>query len=113
MKITPKALVDGTNLTNAAAIFYTAGTGIRTIIKKATFCNNHSGAVTVTINVIPSGGSAAYGNQITKTKTIAAGDTWSCPDMENHVMEPGGTISMVASVTAVIGVRISGYEVII
>jgi hypothetical protein len=109
--ITPKSMVDGTNLTNAAATYYTVGSNTKAIIKKATFCNDHTSAVTVTINLVPSGGAAAYGNQITKTRTLAAGETWSCPDIENHVLEAAGFISMVASVTAKIGVRISGYEV--
>lgn len=110
--ITPKSMVNGTNLTDAAATYYTAPAGTRAIVKRATFCNDHSSVVTVTINLVPSGGSAAYGNQITKTKALAAGETWSCPDVENHVLEAGGFISMVASVTAKIGVRISGYEVV-
>lgn len=111
--LTPKSMVDGTNLTNAAVTYYTVGTNTRGIIKKATFCNNDTGAVTITINIVPSGGSAAYGNQITKTKALAAAETWSCYDLENHVMEAGGFISMLASVTAKIGVRISGYEVVL
>jgi hypothetical protein len=109
--LTPKSFVDGTNLTNAAAPYYTVPLSTRAIVKKATFCNDDAIPVTVTINLVPSGGSAAYGNRITKTKALAAGETWSCPDVENHVMEASGFISMVASVTAKIGVRISGYEV--
>lgn len=110
--ITPKSLVNGTNLTAAAATYYTAGSGTKAIVKKATFCNDHTSVVTVTINLVPSAGAAAYGNQIAKTKALAAGETWSCPDVENHVLEAGGFISMVASVDAKVGVRISGYEVV-
>lgn len=110
--ITWKAMVDGTNLTDAAATYYTAGTGTKAVIKKASFCNDHTAVVTVTINLVPSGGAAAYGNRITKTRSLAAGETWSCPDVENHVLEAGGFISMVASVTAKVGVRISGYEAV-
>ena len=110
--ITPKALVNGVNLTAVAATYYTAGTGVRAIIKRATFCNDDTGVVTVTINLVPSGGAAAYGNRITKAKSLAAGETWSCPDIDNHVLEAGGFISMLASVDAKIGVRISGYEVV-
>ena len=110
--LVPKSMVNGVNLTDSAATYYTVGPGTRGIIKKATFCNDHSSVVTVTINLVPSGGSAGYANQITKTKSIAAGDTWACSSIENHVLEPGGFISMVASVTNKIGARISGYEVV-
>jgi hypothetical protein len=109
--IIPKSFVNGTNLTNAAATYYTVPASTRAIVKKATFCNDDAIAVTVTINLVPSGGAAAYGNCITKAKVLAAGETWSCPDVENHVMEASGFISMVASVTAKIGTRISGFEV--
>ena len=108
--ITPKSFVNGVNLTDAAATYYTAPTGTRAIIKKATFCNDDAGVVTVTINLVPSGGSAGYANQITKAKSLAAGETWSSPNIENHILEAGGFISMLASVTAKIGCRISGYE---
>jgi len=105
-----KALVDGVNLTNAAATYYTAPTGTKALVKKATFTNDHTSVVTVTINLVPTGGTAAYANQVTKAKALAAGETWSCPDIENHVLEAGGFISMLASVDAKIGVRISGLE---
>lgn len=108
---TPKAFVDGTNLTAVAATYYTAGSGVRAIIKKATFVNDHTSAVTVTINIVPSGGAADYKNRITKTKSIAAGETWVCYEIEGHIINASGFISMLASVTEKIGCRISGYEV--
>ena len=104
-------MVNGVNLTDSAVTYYTVGANTRAIIKKATFTNDDATAITVTINLVPSGGSAGYANSVTKTKTLAAGETWSCHDMENHELEAGGFISMVASVTAKIGCRISGYEV--
>lgn len=108
----PKSMVNGVNLTDVAATYYTVPSNTRAIIKKATFVNDDTGAVTVTINLVPSGGAATYANRIIKTKALAAGESWSCPDIENHELETGGFISMLASVTAKIGCRISGYEVI-
>jgi len=105
-------MVNGVNLTDSAATYYTVPASTRAIIKKATFVNDDTGVVTVTINLVASGGSATYANRITKTKSLAAGESWSCSDMENHELEAGGFISMLASVTAKIGCRISGYEVV-
>jgi hypothetical protein len=110
--LTYKSMVNGVNLTNVAVTYYTAPAATKALIKKATFTNDHNVVVTVTINLVPSGGAAAYGNQITKTRALAAGESWSCPDVENHVLEAGGFISMVASVDAKVGVRISGYELV-
>jgi len=109
--ITPKAMVDGVNLTDSAVTYYTVDTGARAIIKKATFVNDHTVAVTVTVNIVPSGGAVGYANRVVKDKALAAGETWICYDLENHEIEQGGFISMLASVTAKIGCRISGYEV--
>jgi len=109
--IIPKSMVDGVNLTGAAVTYYTAGTGTRAVIKKATFVNDDTSAVTVTVNLVPSGGTAGYANRLIKTKTLTAGETWTCYAIENHVLEAAGFISMLASVTAKVGCRISGYEV--
>ena len=109
--ITPKSLVNGVSLTDAAATYYTVGANTRGVITKATFTNDDASAVTLTINLIPSAGSAGYANTIVKEKSLAAGETWSCSDIASHVLEASGYISMVASVTDKIGCRISGYEV--
>lgn len=108
---TPKSFVDGVGLTDSAATYYTVPDSTRAIIKKATFCNDHTSPVTITINLVPSGGAAGYANRSAKTKTLAAGETIDWWAVENHVLEAGGSISMVASVTTKIGVRISGFEV--
>ena len=109
--IIPKSMVDGVSLTNAAVTYYTVGAGTRAVIKKATFVNDDTSSLTVTINLVPSGGTAGYANRLAKTKTLAAGETWICYAIENHSLEAGGFISMLASTTAKVGCRISGYEV--
>ena len=109
--ITSRSFVSGVNLTNAAVTYYTVGANTQAIITKASFVNDDSSAVTVTINVVPSGDAVGYANRITKEKSLAAGESWSCSDIVSHVIETGGFISMIASVTAKIGCRISGYEV--
>lgn len=112
MASTPKSLVDGVNLSAVAATYYTVASATRAIIKKATFANDAANTVTVTINLVPSGGSAGYANRILKTKAIPAGETLVAYELENHVMAPGGFISMLASEADKVGVRISGYEVV-
>ncbi len=111
MAIVPKAMVNGVGLTDAAVTYYTVPANRRGVINKATFVNDHTIVVTVTINLIPSGGSAGYANRLIKTQAIPAGETWTCSSMTNHELEAGGFISMLASVTTKIGCRISGYEV--
>ena len=112
MAYIPKSMVDGVSLTNAAVTYYTVPSSTRGVIKKATFTNDDTEVVTVTINLVPYEGAVGYANRIVKEHAIPAGATWSCSDIQNHELETGGFISMVASVTNKIGCRISGYEVI-
>ncbi len=112
MAYLPKAMVNGVSLTDSAVTYYTVPSSTRGIIKKATFTNDSAEVVTVTINIVPYEGSVGYANRIIKEHAIPAGATWSCLDIQNHELETGSFISMLASVTATIGCRISGYEVI-
>lgn len=107
---TYKAMVDGVGLTNIDTTYYTTPTNTTSKIFRATFCNDDITAIAVTITLVKSGSSASYESRITKAKTLAPGETWSCPDIEGHVLEAGGFISMVASITGKIGCRISGIE---
>ena len=109
--ITHKTLVDGVGLTTAMVALYTAPVNTTTKITRATFTNNYTLPVTVTINLVPSGVAINYTNQIAKEYVLAAGKTWSCPDIENHNIVAGTIIYMMASVTGVVGCRISGFEI--
>lgn len=109
--ITPKAFMDGVGITNAAVTYYTVPAGTRAVIKKATFCNSNATPVTITISIGGTAG-AAYAKQITQAKSLGAGETWSCHDLENTIMEAATIISILASVTTVVSGRISGYEVV-
>jgi hypothetical protein len=109
--ITPKALVEGVNLSASAVAYYTAAAGVRTIVRRATFCNNHTSDVTVTVYLTKSGSVTGYANMIAKTHNIGAGETWACSYLEGHILAPGSFITLLASVANVVGARISGYEV--
>ena len=105
----PKALVDGVLIAAAGNPFYTADAV--TILTSASFCNDHSAGVTLTVNLVPSGGTAGAGNQINKTKTLQAGESWICPGLSGAVLEIGDFISLTPSVDSKIGCRISGSKV--
>jgi len=111
MAMIPKEMVAGVGLTDVAATYYTVPSNKRAVVQKATFVNDHTLVVTVTINLVPSGLAAGYTNRLVKAKALAPGETWVCDSIENHELEAGGFISMVASTTYKIGCRISGYEV--
>jgi len=63
-------------------------------IRKLTFINNSGGDLTVNLWIDTSG---IIETLFLPTKTIANLQTWSCFDIEGHVLEPNGTMSVQAS----------------
>jgi hypothetical protein len=88
---------------------YTA-TNCRCIIDKFTAFNTDSGALTLTVKLIASGGSASADETI-MIKQINAGESYTFPEVVGHVLEAGGFISTLASTTNKIVIRASGREV--
>jgi hypothetical protein len=109
---TAKRIIDGAQLTTSAATYYTVGTGTSCILRRLTFTNTSAGAVTVTLYLVPSGGSAGDSTTLSKTKSLAAAESWSCPDAEGHVMAAGGTVQALASSATSITLIGSGTEVV-
>jgi hypothetical protein len=110
MAVTPKTLVESQQLTNSNATYYTA-TNVRTIIDKMTLCNTTGGAVTATIDLVDSGGSAGVTERIISARSLAAGETYTCPEAVGHVLDSGDTIQGLASANTSITIRVSGREV--
>jgi hypothetical protein len=110
MSIIHKSFADGVLLTGTAQLLYTVDTGLKGTIEKATFSNSDPAAQSVTLYLIPSGGSAGVANQVEITKTILPGESWSSPHAAGHLLEAGGTIKTTVSKDDVIGCRITGYE---
>lgn len=90
-----------TRLQGSATTVYTVPTATagmpanKAILSEILLCNDDSGAVTYTLNIVPSGGTAGASNQIKKTVSIAAaGDSRL---QFRTMIEQGGFISMHAS----------------
>jgi hypothetical protein len=111
MARTGKRLVAGSQLTTSAATYYTVPALTTTILRKLSFCNTSGGAVTVTVHLITSGGTASASNTISSAKSLAANETWSSPDVEGHVMEAGGFIQALASAGTSVTLIASGIEI--
>jgi hypothetical protein len=90
-------------LTGSAAAYYTSPATpapVRSIIKKLVFANNSVNAETVTVYLVPNGGSAGVTNIVWVAKTLAAGETKECFEAENQVLLPGDTLQALASTAA-------------
>lgn len=110
MAVTPLALVDSQQLTNVNAIYYTA-TNVRTIIDKMTLCNTTGGAVTVTVDLVNAGGTAGVAERLISARSLAAGETYICPEATGHVLNASDTIQALASANSSITMRVSGREI--
>ncbi len=108
--ISIRKLVAAQQLTGSNATYYTA-TNVRTVIDKCTVTNTTSGAVTLTLDIVDSGGSAGATERIISAKSISAGETYRCPEMVGQVLENGDTIQGLASAATSLTIRISGREI--
>lgn len=110
MSTTIKVLIPAKQAENAQTTQYTA-TNVKTIIDKFTATNTSAGAVTLSVNLVTVAGAAGDSNLIVKTKSLAAGETYTFPEIVGHTLEAGGFISTVASAATSITIRCSGREI--
>lgn len=111
MTVVSKTLVEGVQAAAVNTTQYTTPLLTRTSIDKMTATNTTGAAVTLTVNLIPSGGAASAANTVMSAQSIAAGTTYLCPEVGGgHVLNPGGFLSTNASVAASISIRVSGRE---
>lgn len=91
---------DGGNVT---AVAVTQGTAVaantRRRITAAIICNSTAVAKTFTAHVIPSGGAAAATNMYISARTIAPGESYTCPELVGRGMNAGGFVQALADVT--------------
>lgn len=113
MQRLPKRLVDGSQLTTGAATYYTTPTNTLTTISACTLTNTTAGAVTATVHLVPSGGSATASNCILSARNLAAGETFNVGSAIGQTLAAGGTLQALASAGTSIALVASGYESIV
>ena len=109
MTVTLKVLIPAKNAEAAQTTQYTA-TGVRAMIDKFTATNTSAGVLSFSVNIVTAADTAGAQNTIVKTKSLAAGETYTFPEIVGHTLEAGGFISTLASATG-ITIRSSGREV--
>lgn len=110
MAVTSKPLVEAKYAEAVATAQYTVPAGMRTLIDKFTGSNTSALPATLAVNLIPSGGSVGASNTIVVSKTLAAGEAYTFPELCGHCLAPGSAISTTAGTAASITIRISGRE---
>ena len=110
MAVNVKVLIPAKIAENTQTTQYTA-TGCRTYIDKFTVTNNSAANVTLAVNLVASGGSAGVANLVLSAKNIVPGETYLCPELVGHVLEPGGFISTLAGAATSLTIQASGREI--
>ena len=104
-------LIAGSQLTTAAATYYTAPANTKAVISACRLTNTTAGAVTATVYLIASGGSASASNTVLSAKSLAAGESYDVP-IDGQVLLAGGFIQALASANTSISIVASGTEIV-
>ena len=110
MTVTAKVLIPAKIAESSQTTQYTA-TNVTTIIDKFTATNYSAGAVTISVNIVTSGGTAGNDNLITKTKSLQPAEVYTFPEIVGQILAPSGFISTIASAATSVNIRASGREV--
>jgi len=111
MSVTPRTIT-AAQLTATAATYYTAPANTKSIIKKLTFTNTTAGALTVTVYLVPSGGTASATNTLVSAQAIGAGECWECYQAAGQVLQAAGFIQALASAATSISIQGAVAEVV-
>ena len=110
MTVTANVLIPAKIAESSQTTQYTA-TNVTAIIDKFTATNYSAGAVTISVNLVTSGGSAGNDNLITKTKSLQPAEVYTFPEIVGQILAPSGFISTIASAATSVNIRASGREV--
>jgi hypothetical protein len=110
MAVTVVPLISAKLAEDAQTTQYTA-VNCTTIVDKFTATNTSLANVTISVNIVPNGGTAGSTNLIVKTRTIAPNETYTFPEIVGHAVPPSGFISTIAGTASAIVIRASGREI--
>jgi len=105
--ITANVLIPATGITAAAVILYTTPALTRTLLKSIDVCNTTSGALTLRIFLVATGGSPGTTNALYYDYTVAANTTLSWRGLQ--VLVAGTTIQVQSTGTG-LTITASGGE---
>ncbi len=110
MTVTIKVLIPPTQAESTQTTQYTA-TNCKTSIDKFTATNTNTTNVTISVNLVTSGGSPGASNLIVDTRAIAPDETYTFPELVGQALEPGSFISTIAGTATSLTIRASGREI--
>lgn len=110
MSFTAISLVQAVQLPGSATAQYTCTANSKVIVRHVTFTNTTGAAVTVTAEIVPSGGSAGAAAMIMSAQSIAGNATYVSPEFSGVVLNAGDSIQCFASAGSAISMNASGIQ---
>lgn len=95
MAFVPKPITSA-QLTTSAATYYTAPTVKASLIRQLVATNTTATNRTVTVYLVPSGGTAGAANELIITRIVPANDSIILWEALNQALATGGTIQALA-----------------
>ncbi len=110
MTTTTKNIIPRQYAANVQTTYYTA-TNCRTVIDSFTATNQSASNVTISVNLVASGGAAGADNRVVKDRAIQPNETYVFPELTGQSLESGGFISIIASAASALTLSASGREI--
>lgn len=86
-------IADPAQLTGSATTYGTVVAGLaKRVIKSAALTNTTGAPVACTVYLVPSGGTAGAANTFISARTVAAGETYNCPELVGKGLNAGGFV---------------------
>lgn len=86
-------IYDGGTLAAAAAVQGAAVPDLtKRVIRAAAIVNTTAAPIAATVYLVPKDAAAGAANAIISARTIAAGETYPCPELVNQGLNAGGTV---------------------
>lgn len=111
MAVILKVLIAPKQAEITAVAQYTVPVSVSTIIDKMSATNTTGAAAALTVFLVTGGSAGSTSNTVISAKSIAAGDTYLCPEVTGHVLRVGDSITTLAGTGSAITIRASGREV--
>lgn len=109
MQRLPKRLVDGAQLTIAAAVYFSTSDNSLATISACSVTNTTATARTATVYLVPSGGTAGAGNVVCSGRVVAPGETFNVSGAIGQTLAAGGTIQALSDAATALTLVASGY----
>lgn len=107
MTVVAQCLFETAAVPAAATTLVTGGNASRTYLDKITVTNTTGAAITVTVNIVPSGGSVGASNVLESVYSIAANTSYSFPNIVGQILNAGDFLSITPSAIGC-NARVSG-----